>query len=299
MSHVAIQIQQLSKIYPRSLRSASMLAVDNISLDVAEGEVFGFVGPNGAGKSTTIKILTGAMRPSEGQASLFGVDVSLPEARRGLGYVPEVFSLPEYLTPLEILTMSLRLHHLGIEQPQRHCMEWLERFGVAAVANKVVRGFSKGMAQRTALANALVVRPRLLILDEPLSGLDPLGRRDVVDILSSYCREGGTLFFTSHVLHDVERLAHRYGLIHKGKLTAVRSPGELAGGTEMVTIRTMGEQVINGLREDAPGRWYVEVPRSETWVWLQQLKDAGHSLIEVRPALSLESAFIQAVSDGK
>lgn len=296
MSQAAIHIQQLSKTYPRSLRSTSLLALDSISLEVAEGEVFGFVGPNGAGKSTAIKILTGAMRPSEGHASLFGVDVSLPEARCGLGYVPEVFSLPEYLTPLEILTMSLRLHRLELSQPKRHCMEWLERFGVAEVANKVVRGFSKGMAQRTALANALVVQPRLLILDEPLSGLDPLGRRDVVAILSDYCRDGGTLFFTSHVLHDVERLAHRYGLIHKGKLTAVRSPGELAGGTEMVTIRSMGEVAIDGLREDAPGRWYVEVPRNETWIWLHRLEVAEHSLIEVRPALSLESAFIQAVA---
>lgn len=298
MSNAAIHIQLLSKTYPRSLRSASVLALDGISLEVAEGEVFGFVGPNGAGKSTTIKILTGAMQPSAGEASLFGVDVSLPEARRGLGYVPEVFSLPEYLTPLEILTMSLRLHKLGLDQPQRHCMEWLERFGVASVANKVVRGFSKGMAQRTALANALVVQPRLLILDEPLSGLDPIGRRDVVDILSEYCHGGGTLFFTSHVLHDVERLAHRYGLIHKGKLTAVRSPGELAGGTEMVTIRSMGTQPIAGLHEDAPGRWYVEVPRSETWAWLRSLEASGHSLIEVRPALSLESAFMQAVAAG-
>lgn len=299
MSHPAIHIQQLSKTYPRSLRSASLLALDNISLEVAEGEVFGFVGPNGAGKSTAIKILTGAMQPSSGEARLFGVDVSLPEARKGLGYVPEVFSLPEYLTPLEILTMSLRLHRLELAQPQRHCMEWLELFGVAAVANKVVRGFSKGMAQRTALANALVVQPRLLILDEPLSGLDPIGRRDVVNILSDYCRSGGTLFFTSHVLHDVERLAHRYGLIHKGQLTAVRSPGELAGGTEMVTIRSMGELRVDGLREDAPGRWYLEVPRSETWQRLQQLQDAGHTLIEVRPALSLESAFMQAVAGEK
>jgi ABC-2 type transport system ATP-binding protein len=117
----------------------------------------------------------------------------------------------------------------------------------------------------------------------------------VVDILSEYCRHGGTLFFTSHVLHDVERLAHRYGLIHQGQVTAVRSPAELAGETEMVTLRSMGDTAIAGMREDAPGRWYVEVPRSETWVWLERLRSAGHVLIEVRPVLSLESAFMQAV----
>jgi ABC-2 type transport system ATP-binding protein len=291
----AIEIVDLYKTYPRTWTAPPFEALRGVSLSVAEGEVFGFIGPNGAGKSTTIKILTGAMRASHGQARLFGVDAGLPEARKGLGYVPENPSLPDYLTPLEILQMGLRLHHVKLQNPQQHCMHWLARFGLDKVANKVVLGFSKGMAQRTALANAMAVQPRLLILDEPLSGLDPIGRRDVVDILSEYCRQGGTLFFTSHVLHDVERLAHRYGLIHQGQLTAVRSPAELAGEGEMVTLRSMGARAIEGMREDAPGRWYVEIPRSETWAWLERLRSADHALIEVRPVLSLESAFMQAV----
>jgi len=113
------------------------------------------------------------------------------------------------------------------ETPQlEHELAGLERFGLAEVANKVVRGFSKGMAQRTALAHAMAVQPRLLILDEPLSGLDPIGRRDVIDILSEYRQQGGTILLTSHVLHDVERLADRFGLIHKGELRAVKAPGE-------------------------------------------------------------------------
>jgi ABC-2 type transport system ATP-binding protein len=290
-----IEIEDLKKTYPRSWMSPAFEALKGVSLSVAEGEVFGFIGPNGAGKSTTIKILTGAMRASAGQARLFGIDVEHPEARRGLGYVPENPSLPDYLTPLEILTMSLQLHACSVDDPHKHCMTWLLRFGLEKVATTVVRGFSKGMAQRTALANALVAQPKLLILDEPLSGLDPIGRRDVVDILSSYCRDGGTLFFTSHVLHDVERLAHRYGLIHQGVLTAVRSPAELAGEGEMVTLRSMGSTPVEGLHEDAPGRWFVEVPRGETWAWLERLRAAGHVLIEVRPVLSLESAFMQVV----
>jgi ABC-2 type transport system ATP-binding protein len=174
-------------------------------------------------------------------------------------------------------------------------MEWLERFELAHVANKVIRGFSKGMAQRTALAHALAVKPRLMILDEPLSGLDPVGRRDVVDILSEYCHAGGTLFFTSHVLHDVERLAHRYGLIHKGSLTAVRSPAELAGGEETVIVRTLGAESVDGLREEAPGRWFMEVPRHDLWSHLEHLRAHGHSLVEVRPMLSLENAFMRAI----
>ena len=295
MKELAIRIDGLSKVYSRTLKSPPFRALESISLEVAAGEVFGFIGPNGAGKSTTIKILTGAISPSSGSASLFGVDVSAPEARMGLGYVPENPSLPDYLTPLEILEMSLHLHRLHLPQPRQHWMEWLERLGRGKVANKVVRGFSKGMAQRTALANALAVQPRLLILDEPLSGLDPIGRRDVVDILSEYAQAGGTLFFTSHVLHDVERLAHRYGLIHQGKLTAVRSPAELAGDDELVTIRSRGEQPLEGMREEAPGRWYIEVPANTVWMMLHRLEQGGHTLIEVRPVLSLESAFMRVV----
>lgn len=292
---VAIDIQTLGKTYPRSWRSAPFEALKGITLSVAEGEVFGFIGPNGAGKSTTIKILTGAMRASTGQARLFGVDVANPDARRGLGYVPENPSLPDYLTPLEILGMSLRLHQVAVPDIRQHCMLWLDRFGLGAVAGKTVKGFSKGMAQRTALANAMVIAPRLLILDEPLSGLDPIGRRDVVDILSEYCRGGGTLFFTSHVLHDVERLAHRYGLIHQGRLTAVRSPAELAGAEEIVTIRSLGVASVAGMREEAPGRWFIEVPRTEAWETLRRIEAAGHALIEARPVLSLESAFMRVV----
>ncbi len=291
----AIKITDLGKVYPRSWLNPQFEALKGVSLEVAEGEVFGFIGPNGAGKSTTIKVLTGVMRPTSGRAFLFGVDVADPKSRVGLGYVPENASLPEYLTPFEILEASLILHKIKRPNARAHCLEWLERFGLATVGHKVIKGFSKGMAQRTALANAMVISPRLLILDEPLSGLDPIGRRDVVDILSEYCRSGGTLFFTSHVLHDVERLAHRYGLIHHGRLTAVRSPAELAGLEELVTVRSLGETPVAGMREEAPGRWFIEVPRTSVWDTLRSIENAGHTLIEARPLLSLESAFMRVV----
>ncbi len=203
----AIAIHDLRKTYPRRWASPPFEALKGVSLEVAQGEVFGFIGPNGAGKSTLIKILTGVMRASQGEAALFGRAVADPAARQGLGYVPENPSLPEYLTPLEILDMGIRLHRVAVPDRRAHALRWLERFGLAEVANKTVRAFSKGMAQRTALAHALAVQPRLLILDEPLSGLDPIGRREVVDILADYRKAGGTIFLTSHVLHDVERLA--------------------------------------------------------------------------------------------
>jgi ABC-2 type transport system ATP-binding protein len=289
----AITITDLYKTYPRGWASPAFDALKGVSLTVEQGEVFGFIGPNGAGKSTTIKILTGVMLPTRGSAALFGVDVTEAESRRGLGYVPENPSLPDYLTPLEILSMGLQLHRCTVSNPKAHCLDWLERFGLATVANKVVRGFSKGMAQRTALAHALAVNPRLLILDEPLSGLDPIGRRDVVGILSDYKLNGGTIFLTSHVLHDVERLADRFGLIHQGELKTIQSPNELVGDDEMVTVRSAGSQPVPGMTAESGGRWFVELSRSALWSALRDIEQAGHVLIEIKPTLSLESAFMR------
>ncbi|NJD35814.1 MAG: ABC transporter ATP-binding protein [Betaproteobacteria bacterium] len=295
---IAIDIHELRKTYPRNWAAPPFEALKGISLTVAEGEVFGFIGPNGAGKSTTIKILTGVMLPTAGSAALFGVDVTRPEARRGLGYVPENPSLPDYLTPMEILSMGLALHGRKPDQADRYCLHWLERFGLGEAARKVVRGFSKGMAQRTALAHAMAGEPRLLILDEPLSGLDPIGRRDVVEILAEYRQKGGTIFLTSHVLHDVERLANRFGLIHKGELRAVRAPGELVGADDRVLVRSEGTApACDGMVSEPGGRWVVEVPRPQLWQVLAAIQAAQHTLIEIKPTLSLETAFLRVVQE--
>jgi ABC-2 type transport system ATP-binding protein len=292
----AISIQSLRKTYPRNWAAPPFEALKGISLTVEPGEVFGFIGQNGAGKSTAIKVLIGAIRATSGSASLFGVEVENPTARKGLGYVPENPNLPDYLTPLEVLSMGLEMNACDVAMPRKHCMEWLERFGLADVANKVIKGFSKGMTQRTVLAHALVTKPRLLILDEPLSGLDPIGRRDVVEILSEYRQQGGTIFLTSHVLHDVERLADRFGLIHKGELRAVRSPGELVSDDERVIVRTQGAgAALPGMVSEPGGRWVVEASRSELWLLLEHINTAGHTLLEIRPTLSLEAAFLEVV----
>jgi ABC-2 type transport system ATP-binding protein len=293
----AVVVEDLKKDFRRGWRGGTVAAVKGISFDVQQGEAFGFIGPNGAGKSTTIKILTGVMQATAGAARIFGVPVDNPAARSGLGYVPENPYLYDYLTPLEILTMGLRLHATTVSDARAHCLTWLERLDLATVAQRPIRSFSKGMIQRVAIAQALCIRPRLLILDEPLSGLDPIGRRDVVDILADYKRSGGTLFFTSHVLHDVERLADRFGLIHRGELRAVRSPAELAGEGELVTVRSLGSAPLPWLREDFAGRWSAEVSRHEVWQRLDELRGAGHVLIEVRPTLSLEAAFMRAVGE--
>jgi ABC-2 type transport system ATP-binding protein len=217
-----------------------------------------------------------------------------------VGYVPENPCLYDYLTPHEIISMSLRLHLPGERAGTRsRAMSWLEKLGVAHVANSPVRSFSKGMTQRVALANAMAVSPRLLVLDEPLSGLDPIGRREVVEILADYKRGGGTLFFTSHVLHDVERLADRFGLIHKGELRSVRAPSELVGSEDMVMVRSHGTVPIPDAREESLGNWISEVPQARLWAVLEELRALGHQLREVRPSLSLEAAFMHVVGEHK
>lgn len=291
----AIRIDRVNKVYRKAWRRAAVSALNDVSLVVDEGEAFGFIGPNGAGKSTTIRILTGLAAATSGEVSLFGISVKDERSRVGLGYVPESPYLYDYLTPLEILLMGMSFHQVKVADRRAHCLRWLERLGLGKVATTTIRQFSKGMTQRVAIAQALAIQPRMLILDEPLSGLDPVGRRDVVDILAEYKQGGGTLFFTSHVLHDVERLADRFGLLHQGELRAVRAPGELVGDQEVLHVRTYGTVSVTLMREDFPGRWVGEVQRKELWALLHALETSGHTLIEVRPALSLEAAFLRVV----
>lgn len=291
----AIEIVDLEKTYAKGVMRRPVKAVAGISLLVSIGEAFGFVGPNGAGKSSTIKILMGLARPTAGEVRLFGADAANPRSRHRVGYVPENPCLYDYLTPREILQMSLRLHGFQRDSVHDQAESWLARLGIDEVANAPIRSFSKGMTQRVAIAQAMCVRPRLLILDEPLSGLDPLGRREVVDLLSEYKKQGGTLFFTSHVLHDVERLADRFGLIQGGSLRSVRSPAELVGNEEVVMIRSKGTIPLDGWREESVGQWVTDIPRSEVWACIDALREKGHQLLEVRPSLSLEMAFLQAL----
>lgn len=291
-----IQIENLRKTYPRAWRKPAKEALKGVSLNVDAGETFGFIGPNGAGKSTLIKIIVGVLRPSAGQARLFGLPAGDAEARRGLGFVPENPSLQDFLTPYEILLMGLRLHGVRVANERAHCLNWLERFDLAAVANTPLRGFSKGMMQRTALAHALAIRPRLLILDEPLSGLDPVGRKDVVDILDEYRREGGTLFFSSHVLHDVERIADRFGLIHRGELLTIRSPSEIvADQGDKYILRYRGDSGVEGAREIRAGLFALESDAGGLPRAIELVCARGGVVQDVLPAVSLESVFFKMV----
>lgn len=290
----ALSLKGLTKSY-----RAGVDALHELSLEVMPGEAFGFVGPNGAGKSTTIRMIMGIMRQTRGSVAIFGLPAAEPEARLRVGYVPENPSLYDFLTPREILEMSLGLHRVRVDHVRTHCLEWLRRFDLHGVADKTLRTFSKGMCQRVALAQAMCIQPRLLVLDEPLSGLDPVGRRDVVEMLYEYKRGGGTIFFSSHVLHDVERLADQFGLLHKGRLLTVRSPQELAADRagEYVVHYRAASPVPNS-EEIRPGL-YTLAGRAETLPSLIELVLASGGVIsEVQPRVSLESVFFGAIGAG-
>ena len=292
----AISLKSVSKTFKQ--KSNAVAALRDVSLTVEQGEVFGFVGPNGAGKSTTIKVVLDIISDYTGEAKIFGVDAREATARRRIGYVPESPTLYEQLTPLEMLHAGLAMHSIRRFDADKWCMSMLEKFSIAHAARRPLRQLSKGTAQRVALAHAMVVEPRMLILDEPLSGLDPIGRKDVVDIFAEFQRSGGTIFLTSHVLHDVERLADRFGLIHQGELRTIQSPNDLVGDDELVTVRSAGDAKLPGMTAESGGRWFAEIRRSVLWRTLHELETAGHTLIEIKPSLTLESAFMRYLDRG-
>jgi ABC-2 type transport system ATP-binding protein len=202
-------------------------AVKGISFEVGEGEIFGFLGPNGAGKTTTIKMLLGLIFPTRGHALIHGRPATDAAARRRLGFLPENPYLYQYLTGLELMDLCGRLVGLSGEDRKKKSHELIERIGLGHAADRPVRKYSKGMMQRLGLAQALLGTPDLLILDEPMTGLDPIGRKEVRDLLLEERKRGRTLLFSSHILSDVEMLCDRVAIVHRGAMSAYGRLDEL------------------------------------------------------------------------
>jgi ABC-2 type transport system ATP-binding protein len=280
-------------------RKRTIQALRDISFNVKEGEVFGFVGPNGAGKSTTIKIMLDVIRDYSGEVRIHGVNARKPEARNGVCYLPETPALYEQFTPLEILQMTLRMYGIKRKDNNNWCMHWLDRFSVAQYADRRIRQLSKGNVQRTALASAMVASPKLLVLDEPLSGLDPVGRKDVIDILIEYKADGGAIFFTSHVLHDVERVADRFGLINEGQLITTRKPSELVGNDAarfIIRYYSNSSDITVG-RPLRDTEYEYELGQNELPAFIEQVNRMSGQVISIKPAISLESMFFKIIKE--
>jgi ABC-2 type transport system ATP-binding protein len=214
---MTIEISQLTKIYRNALRNAKP-AVDALDLKVEKGEVFGFLGPNGAGKSTVIKILMDFIRPSSGTAKINGIPAGDPDGRRAVGYLPENPFFYDHLTAQEVLSFGGKANRMEKQLISQRTDELLERLKLSHANKQRLRTYSKGMVQRTGLALALIHNPEICILDEPMSGLDPLGRRLVADLIVDMRNNGQTVFFSSHILSDIERVCDRVGILNRGRL---------------------------------------------------------------------------------
>ncbi|MFA5585840.1 MAG: ABC transporter ATP-binding protein [Saccharofermentanales bacterium] len=221
-----ISISNLKKAY-RGKRGKKVEALRDITLDIVPGEVFGFLGPNGAGKSTTIKILMGLIRPSEGEASIFGVAVGDPAARRRVGFLPENPAFYDFLTAREYLQFVGKSFGMSPAVIRSESERVLALLDLTAAAGRPIRGYSKGMVQRLGIAQTLLHDPDLYILDEPMSGLDPLGRALVKEIILDLKGRGKTVFFSTHVTADVEQVCDRIGVIVGGVFREERVVKEL------------------------------------------------------------------------
>jgi ABC-2 type transport system ATP-binding protein len=222
MGMYAIEIQGLSKNYAVGFWKKQIRpALKSLNLKVNVGETFGFLGPNGAGKTTTLKLLMGIIFPTGGSATILGKDLFDPEIKRKIGFLPEQPYFYDYLSAPELLDYYARLSGVPAAQRHQRIGDLLKRVGLGDVGNKQLRKFSKGMLQRVGIAQAIIHDPEVLFLDEPMSGLDPLGRHEIRELIQQLKDEGKTIFFSTHILSDAETLCDRVAVIHKGELRGV------------------------------------------------------------------------------
>ena len=240
----AIEIQGLTKDYATGFwRKRMRRSLDNLTLEVEEGEVFGFLGPNGAGKTTTIKLLMGLIFPTAGTARIRGQSIGDIRMHREIGFLPEQPYFYDYLTARELLDYYARFFGYRATERRDRVTRFLERVGLASAADTQLRKFSKGMLQRVGIAQAILHDPRVIFLDEPMSGLDPVGRREVRDIIHELKNNGCTVFFSTHILSDAEMLCDRVAVLVAGKLRGVGAPGEI------VSMEIQGMEILFEARE--------------------------------------------------
>lgn len=242
-----IRTEGLTKVFKVGFRGRKVRALEDLTFEVKEGEIFGFLGPNGAGKTTTIKILTGLLYPTKGKAWIMGRELGDISVKERMGFLPENPSFYEYLTGMEFLTYYAQLLRIPSSERQERVGRLFSMVGLKGAEDLQLRRYSKGMIQRIGIAQALLNDPDLVILDEPMSGLDPIGRKEVRDLILRLRDEGKTVFFSTHILSDVEMICDRVAILAKGRLKAIGPLEDLLGGyikSVEVTVRGLREEVI-------------------------------------------------------
>jgi len=301
MVQAAIRVEGLRKTY------RGVTALDRVGFEVAPGEIFGLLGPNGAGKTTTVKILLGLTWPTEGSAWIGGIPSRLPESRRRVGYLPEGHRFPGYLTAKSTLSIFGRMSGMDGATLKRRIPELLERVGLEKWARVRVKKFSKGMVQRLGLAAALISDPDVLLLDEPTDGVDPVGRREIRDLLQEEAARGKAILVNSHLLSEVEATCGRVAILRSGKIAAQGSIADLtrvaasyrlvASPLEDATLEALRSTGALVERENGHVRLSVRnVAHLNELV--DRLRERGGQLTELSPERSsLEDVFVGLFAD--
>src|SRR3989475_6062901 len=298
----AVEIQGLRKVYRQ------IIAVDDISLVTYQGEAFGFLGPNGAGKSTVVTILTDLVAPTKGTVRVLGQPINHVQSRKQVGYLPEFPSFHRWFKARDFLEFHGRLYGLKSTFLEKRIMEVLEMVGLSGRENQKLGTFSKGMLQRIGLAQAIIHKPDLVILDELVSGLDPVGQRDMRELLRELKAEGTSIFLNSHLLADVEAICDRVAIINQGRILKVGAPAELFDKKKVFEVRVdhVSEELLQRLhtialdiqhKEDDPNCLMIEIEREEQAADIADIVHAcGARLYTLAPRhLSLEQIFFQTI----
>jgi ABC-2 type transport system ATP-binding protein len=302
---IAIETINLEKTYEVGFwRKTPRVALRPLNLTVEDGEVFGFLGPNGAGKTTTLKLLMGLVFPTGGAARILGKDVTDSEVKAQVGFLPEQPYFYDYLTAKELLEYYAQLSGVEAKERGRKIEAMLERVGLKDAARVQLRKFSKGMLQRVGLAQAILHDPRVVFLDEPMSGLDPMGRRDVRDLMEDLKHQGKTVFFSTHILSDAEALCDRVAVIHRGELRGVGRVAELtssvAGKVELIWNGSAIPAGLSALGAEchlSGETMRAVVPEAQQDAALEILRRDRLRLVSLTPVRpSLEQYYLQKVN---
>ncbi len=304
----AIEILGLEKSYIAGFwRQRRKRALLPLHLAIEEGEVFGFLGPNGAGKTTTLKLLMGLVFPSGGTARILGMDIDDPRVKAQIGFLPEQPYFYDYLTGKELLAYYAQLSGVPARERSVRVERMLARVGLADAARTQLRKYSKGMLQRIGLAQAILHDPKVVFLDEPMSGLDPMGRREVRDLIQRLRQEGKTVFFSTHILSDAEALCDRVGVIHEGELRGVGAVVELTSEAEArIEIIFYAKSVPSALTSlGAQARVSGDMvnavlPAEQQEAALEVLRSEHLKLISLAPLRSsLEEYYVRKLNSGE
>jgi ABC-2 type transport system ATP-binding protein len=302
----AIETVALEKAYSVGFwRKKRKQALYSLSLAVEEGEVFGYLGPNGAGKTTTLKLLMGLIYPTRGSAKILGRDISDPWMKAQIGFLPEQPYFYDHLTARELLDYYAGLSGVPGKDRKRRIDEVLKRVALPDAGHTQLRKYSKGMLQRVGIAQAIIHDPKIIFLDEPMSGLDPIGRREVRDLIQALKEEGKTIFFSTHILSDAETLCDRVGVINKGRLRGIGILADLArevsGKIEIVWHGASARAAMEylGAKPHATGELFRAVLSEEKMDGaIDAIRKNGAKLVSITPVrVTLEQFFLDKLED--